>query len=324
MKRKYISVLLLAGALLGVGVILPANHVQASTLSKWGATKLYTAPKAIRGTWYYRLNGKYYKTKITAHKLDNVTLYRSPKNFSSLLGKLEDLPDSEQVKVRKSFSKIAEGSTIKGWHGINSLTIHPWLPAWGFGSHYAPVTRTRKGVKIRALRIDYGAGHLLVAYAYPSKKLAEPESSSSVLKQWGATKKFTTPKATRGTWYYKDSGKIVKLKIDANKVNGIPLYKLLSIKQDEKLDDKLLNLSSAKQNKWHAYFDNHARACYSYKWHGKTGFNCNVWLAGGGNGFYYTPVTKTRYGIKTKAIRIGSGAGNWLYKYAYPSKDLAK
>ncbi|MCT7762189.1 MAG: hypothetical protein N4R47_04375 [Lactobacillus crispatus] len=56
---------------------------------------------------------------------------------------------------------------------------------------------------------------------------------------WGAKNLFTTPKETRGTWYYKQEGKIKKLKITTHTFNKIKLYKMLSSNQAIKWTKKL-------------------------------------------------------------------------------------
>ena len=175
MKPARLTAVLAASALFGIGAATTTNHAQASTLSKWGATKLYTTPKAVRGTWYTKsaFDNKVEKFKITAHKYNNVTLYKTPKNFSTLLGKFEKQSQCKQVKLRKTFSKIAEASTSSKFHGVQEMYMNNWLPEMGFGVHYVPVIKTRKGVKTRALRLEGGASHQVSGYAYPSKKLAK-------------------------------------------------------------------------------------------------------------------------------------------------------
>lgn len=138
---------------------------------------------------------------------------------------------------------------------------------------------------------------------------------------WGAKELFTTPKATRGTWYYKEHGKIKKWRITAHTSHGRKLYKMLPSKAYAKWERKLekrhsLKLISALGKKqWQAI---------GFKYHGKASFNTNGWLAGAGAGLYYCPVTRTRHGKKVNALRFGSGAGNWLDFYAYKSKSLAR
>ena len=45
----------------------------------------------------------------------------------------------------------------------------------------------------------------------------------------GAKAVYTTPMATRGTWYYEKKGKVNTVKITAHTLNGLKLYKALDI-----------------------------------------------------------------------------------------------
>ncbi|WP_228123152.1 hypothetical protein [Lactobacillus helveticus] len=56
---------------------------------------------------------------------------------------------------------------------------------------------------------------------------------------WDAKSLYTTPKQTRGTWYYKKNGKIKKLRITAHTFDKVKLYKMLSNKQTRKWTKKL-------------------------------------------------------------------------------------
>lgn len=56
---------------------------------------------------------------------------------------------------------------------------------------------------------------------------------------WGAKEMFTTPKSTRGVWYYNDDDQIKKLKITAHTVNGGKLYQQLTKKNTKKWLKKL-------------------------------------------------------------------------------------
>lgn len=141
---------------------------------------------------------------------------------------------------------------------------------------------------------------------------------------WGAKTIFTTPKATRGTWYYKEDGKIKHCKITAHTLNGIKLYKVLSEKEFAKWDRKLEHQSLKKYRKSVAKLDKTQLQAYTFKWHGITSFNSTSWLAGAGNGIYHVPVTKTRNGKKVKALRLGYGAGNYFDRYGYRTRKLAK
>ena len=125
---------------------------------------------------------------------------------------------------------------------------------------------------------------------------------------WGAKTLFTTPKATRGTWYYKENGKIKRWKITAHTSKGRKLYKVLPEKEYTKWWNKLVHQNTKKHYKTINKLDSSQWQAYTFKWHGTTSFNTNGWLAGAGDGIYYVPVTKTRYGRKVSALRFGGGA----------------
>lgn len=56
--------------------------------------------------------------------------------------------------------------------------------------------------------------------------VSTPTYASKLPKGYGIAKTFTTPKATRGTWYYREKGDktISKVKITAHSVDGKKLY----------------------------------------------------------------------------------------------------
>ena len=64
------------------------------------------------------------------------------------------------------------------------------------------------------------------------------KKQKQLLNTWGAKEVFTTPKSTRGTWYYKEKGKVKKFSITAHTVNGLKLYKRLKGKTGDKIDSK--------------------------------------------------------------------------------------
>lgn len=140
---------------------------------------------------------------------------------------------------------------------------------------------------------------------------------------WGPKELYTVPKVMRGTWYYKESGKIKKTKITAHSMDGRKLYKQLPSKEYSEWFDKLHKLKSKEYNKAWKYLYKDRMEASDFKWHGHSGFVCRQWLAGA-SGTYITPAKRTRYGVKTRAVRFGGGAGNWLSYYAYPSRKLAK
>lgn len=141
---------------------------------------------------------------------------------------------------------------------------------------------------------------------------------------WGMNHTFTTSRATRGTWYWRQGRHIKRLRITSHTVNKHRLYQSLANKQYNYYLKKLYQLPDKQQLKTYKYFDQHVYEAYNFRFHGKNSFNINGWLAGAGDGIYYTPVQRHRYGKKVKAIRIGHGAGCWLTAYAYHSKKLAR
>lgn len=141
---------------------------------------------------------------------------------------------------------------------------------------------------------------------------------------WGAKSLFTTPKATRGTWYYKEDGRIKHCKITAHTVDGRKLYKILPEKEYAKWENRVEHQNIKEHRKLISKINTIQFQAYKLKWHGITSFNTNGWVTGAGNGIYYVPVTKTRHGKKVKAIRFGSGAGNYFDRYGYKTKKLAR
>ena len=141
---------------------------------------------------------------------------------------------------------------------------------------------------------------------------------------WGAKKVFTTPKNTRGTWYHKEDGKIIKTKITAHTINGLKLYQVLKGKESDKWADKLAAADEKANYKLADKVSSSMFEAYTFKFHGVTGFNANGWLAGAGDGYYYVPVKKTIKGKKVNALRVGEGAGNYFVSYAYQNKKLIK
>ncbi|QQP29118.1 hypothetical protein [Lactobacillus ultunensis] len=141
---------------------------------------------------------------------------------------------------------------------------------------------------------------------------------------WGAKKVFTTPKRTRGVWYHKEDGRVVRTKITAHAVNGIKLYKVLKGKEEVKWFKRLMVADKKADYKFADKVSSSKLEAYTFKFHGVTGFNANGWLAGGGDGYYYVPVKRTVKGKKINALRVGEGAGNFFISYAYHNKKLVK
>lgn len=141
--------------------------------------------------------------------------------------------------------------------------------------------------------------------------------ASKLPKGYGIAKTFTTPKATRGTWYYREKGDktISKVKITAHSVDGKKLY----VPSQKFFEKNVYNVSAKKRNQFIKKTENiYAAANY------KKGFNVNNWVNLAGDGEYYIPVTRTVNGKKVKALRIATGAGPYTAAYAYKTKKLAR
>lgn len=143
---------------------------------------------------------------------------------------------------------------------------------------------------------------------------------------WGVTKMYTTPKNTRGTWYFKDDGKIKKLKITAHTLNGKKLFKILSDSAVEKWTKKLAKADQDSDFKLAKKVGNSKYEAYTIKFHGRYSFNANAWLAASSmdTGSTYAPVSKKRKGKKVTALRVGDGTDNSFSFYGYSSRKLVK
>lgn len=164
--------------------------------------------------------------------------------------------------------------------------------------------------------------HLLLLLAFLSFGLLGLAGNSKTAQAapWGARKVYTTPKATRGTWYYKEGHHIRRWKITAHYSHGRKLYRVLPSKSYDKWWHRLIRASRKKIKK----VDRTMWQAYTIRYHGIKGFNSNGWLTGAGDGIYYVPVHRTRHGKRVKALRFGGGARNWKMFYAYKSKRLAR
>ena len=135
--------------------------------------------------------------------------------------------------------------------------------------------------------------------------------------QYGIASKYTTPKATRGTWYYRETDKfssdkktIHTLKITAHTANKDKLY----VPSQKFFKKNVYNAFIKKVMKKNIY------AAYNFK----KGFNVNNWVNLAGDGVYYIPVTRTVKGKKVKALKIATGADQHASAYAFKTKALAK
>lgn len=141
---------------------------------------------------------------------------------------------------------------------------------------------------------------------------------------WGAKKLYTTPVAARGTWYYKERGKIKSVKITKHTFDGKKMYYRLPLKEESKYYYKWVYLSNNKRDKVSKYLEQNMIEVIPFKWHGLNSFGLHIWLIGNGSGDLITPMNRIRHGKKVRVLRFGYGAGNWLVYYAYKSPELVK
>ncbi|WP_265668423.1 hypothetical protein [Lactobacillus amylovorus] len=142
--------------------------------------------------------------------------------------------------------------------------------------------------------------------------------------QYGIARKYTTPKATRGTWYYRETDKfssdkktIHTLKITAHTADKNKLY----VPSQKFFKKNVYNVSSKKRNAFiKKVMKKNIYAAYNFK----KGFNVNNWVNLAGDGVYYIPVTRTVKGKKVKALKIATGADQHASAYAFKTKALAK
>lgn len=152
----------------------------------------------------------------------------------------------------------------------------------------------------------------LFAAGYKAEKV-------EAVSQYGIVRKFTTPKATRGTWYYRQKGdkNIYKVKITAHTAAGDKLY----VRSEKFFKNHVDNLSHVKRNAFiKKVMKKNIYVAYKYK----NGFNVNNWVDLAGDGVYYLPASKKVNGKKVKALQLATGAGPYNVAYAYKSKALVK
>lgn len=135
--------------------------------------------------------------------------------------------------------------------------------------------------------------------------------------QYGIAKKFTTPKSTRGVWYYREKGadEIRTFKITKHTANGYKLY----VPSKKFFNKNVYSVSAKKRNAFikKVMKKNIYRGVLYRK-----GFNVNNWVSVAGDGVYYLPVAKTVAGKKVKALKLATGAGPYTAYYAYKTRKL--
>lgn len=122
MKKKLITFLVSLGLVLSFGLLSNSSNAKAAA---YGA-KLYTTPKALRGTWYFEKAGKvdtnyhvqhmYKKIKITAH-----TITFTKRKKAGLSGRYTFYKSTKKTLkiINKSFKKMDAAETY--------ATKHKWL-----------------------------------------------------------------------------------------------------------------------------------------------------------------------------------------------------
>ncbi|MDM8277021.1 hypothetical protein QUW33_06145 [Lactobacillus gallinarum] len=145
---------------------------------------------------------------------------------------------------------------------------------------------------------------------------------------WGAKNLFTTPKKTRGTWYYKHEGEIKKLKITTHTFNKIKLYKMLSSNKAIKWTKKLAKADKKSGYKLAQKVGTSQYEATDFKFHKTPGFAANGWLSSdrADSGHTYVAIKKKdkSNNDKVDALRVGNGADNSFLYYCYKSKELVK
>lgn len=140
--------------------------------------------------------------------------------------------------------------------------------------------------------------------------------------QYGVAHRFTTPLATRGIWYYRNTDSyssnkktIHVLKITAHTVDGQKLY----VPSQKFFKKHVYRVSTKKRNQF-IEKTQHLSAAYKFR----KGFNVNNWVNLAGDGEYYLPVIKKINGKRVTALQLATGAGPMVYATAYKSKALAR
>lgn len=132
MKKKLITFLLSLGLVLSFGLLSNSNNAEAAA---YGG-KLYTTPKALRGTWYFAKAGKvdvsdvpaqyqhlYKKIKITAH-----TITFTKRKRAGLSGRY-----TFYKSTKKTFKKM---TSAKMDAAEKYATKHKWLNPFDSGKNY--------------------------------------------------------------------------------------------------------------------------------------------------------------------------------------------
>ncbi|WP_308554720.1 hypothetical protein [uncultured Lactobacillus sp.] len=181
MKHKFLTFLSVFVALLGISLFVNSNKVSAiSTKTKqyYGIRKEFVTPKATRGTWYsYDMQtNKFHKIVITKNTAEGAKLFKAlnAKQTDKMVKKINKMSNKQKRAFYNGIydQKLSQAEIYK-YKGKTGFNVNNWLPTVGDGIYYVPVTRTRNGKKVTALRIGTGANNYFDSYAYKTKKLAK-------------------------------------------------------------------------------------------------------------------------------------------------------
>lgn len=149
--------------------------------------------------------------------------------------------------------------------------------------------------------------------------VARPNQPVQAANNYGIARKYTTPLATRGIWYYRDGKKISTVKITAHSVKDQELYKLY-VPSQKYFKKHVYNVSAKKRNAFIKKTKN-LYAAYNFK----KGFNVNNWVNLAGAGNYYLPGTKNIKSKKVAVLRLATGANAMVTAgIAYKTRALAQ
>lgn len=181
MKHKLFAFLFAFVALLGITLAVNANTADAiSTKTKqyYGIQKEFVTPKATRGTWYsYDMqSNKFQKIVITKNTAEGAKLFKAlnAKQTDAMIKKINKMSNKQKRAFYNGIydQKLSQAEIYK-YKGKTGFNVNNWLPTAGDGVYYVPVTRTRDGKKVTALRIGTGANNYFASYAYKTKELAK-------------------------------------------------------------------------------------------------------------------------------------------------------
>ncbi|GHV97382.1 hypothetical protein lacNasYZ03_16880 [Lactobacillus nasalidis] len=164
MKKKLITFLLSLGLVLSFGLLSNSSNAEAAA---YGG-KLYTTPKALRGTWYFAKAGKadysgmptqyqhlYKKIKITAH-----TITFTKRKRAGLSGRY-----TFYKSTKKTFKKM---TPAKMEAAEKYATKHKWLNPYDSGKSHLQFSETWLHIfqSSNSGELSVSKGRLILGNAY--------------------------------------------------------------------------------------------------------------------------------------------------------------